>query len=123
MQLAERYTLPVRATEPRSTSLENPGADLPTEASLVSIDKPNVLLTSMKKGEDGDFLVVRLCEMEGKDTEVTLSLPGEVVSAERLDLLEFVLEDGNAAPAEVVDNGVKVAMKPHEIVTLAINVE
>ena len=123
MQLAERYTLPVRATEPRSTSLENPGADLPTEASLVSIDKTNVLLTSMKKGEDGDFLVVRLCEMEGKDTEVTLSLPGEVVSAERLDLLEFVLEDGNAAPAEVVDNGVKVAMKPHEIVTLAINVE
>ncbi|MBQ6086782.1 MAG: alpha-mannosidase [Bacteroidales bacterium] len=121
MQEAERYTLPVRASEPRSTSLENPDADLPTEASLVSLDKSNVLLTSMKKGEDGEFLVVRLCEMEGKDTEVTLNLPVQVLSVDRLDLLEFLLED--AEPAEVVSKGVKVKMKPHEIVTLAIDVE
>jgi hypothetical protein len=53
----------------------NPLGTLPeTSASLVQVDNPNVLLIGAKKAESGDGLILRLWEVEGRDTKVRLKL-------------------------------------------------
>ena len=57
--------------------------------SFCRVDKPNVLLLTLKRAEDGDGMIIRLIETEGKETEVEVSLPGVRVSrACRTDLVE-----------------------------------
>jgi alpha-mannosidase len=43
--------------------------------SFCSIDKSNVVLSALKRAEDGDGIVARLIETGGVDTDVTLTLP------------------------------------------------
>ena len=43
--------------------------------SFCQVDAPNVLLTTIKRAEDGHGVIVRLIESDGKDTTVTLTLP------------------------------------------------
>jgi alpha-mannosidase len=112
------YNLPVYAAEPLSTSLKKKGANLPAEQQLVSIDKPNVLLSTVKKAEDCNELVVRLCEMTGNETPIRLTLPRNVLGARRITLLEYPMS-GVEKP-RCNSNGVEVTLKPHEIVTLAV---
>ena len=50
--------------------------------SLASVDRPNVIVKAVKMHEDRNEMVVRLIETEGRETrDVTLNLPGPVVSA------------------------------------------
>ena len=46
---------------------------LPKSMSLCQIDKPNVILLALKKAEDGDGIIVRLIETEGRNTEFNLT--------------------------------------------------
>jgi alpha-mannosidase len=48
---------------------------LPESLSLCQVDKPNVILLTLKKAEDGEGIIIRLNETEGRDTEVNLTLP------------------------------------------------
>ena len=48
--------------------------NLPKSISLCQIDKPNVLLMTMKKAEDGEGIIIRLIETEGRDTEASVTL-------------------------------------------------
>jgi len=75
-------------------------------------------LTGIKQAEDGKELIVRLFEVEGKESTVNLSLPVSVVSARRLNLLEFPLE--NVVNPVVNGPSVQVKIHAHEIVTLGI---
>jgi alpha-mannosidase len=72
----------------------------------------------MKKAEDGNELLVRLSEIEGKETTVNLRLPVDVNAARRLNLIELPLE--NAANPTVNGKTIQVKIKPNEIVTLGI---
>ena len=45
---------------------------LPQEYSALQIDKENVVLTSMKQAEDGNGIIMRLVEVDGKATEATV---------------------------------------------------
>ena len=117
-QEGENYNSPVYAAEPLSRSFSRPVPKRPEQASLVSLDASNVELKSMKRSEDGDELAVRLCEMEGKETVVALTLPKDVKSARRLNLIEYPLE---GAPAPTVFGNIgKFTIKPYEIVTLGL---
>lgn len=48
---------------------------LPAVHGFCTVDKANVALTTLKRAEDGDDLVVRLVETEGVETDVTVDLP------------------------------------------------
>ena len=48
---------------------------LPISYSFCDINQPNVLLLTLKQAEDGEGLIVRLMETEGKDTDVKVTLP------------------------------------------------
>jgi alpha-mannosidase len=120
LEEGENFNVPVYAAEPRSTSLINSDASLPTENTLVSIDKANVLFSCIKKCEDENNkeLIVRLCEMEGKSTMVKLKLPVKILSAERLNLIEYPL---NGVEQPVINgDSMNVKLNGHEIVTLGI---
>jgi alpha-mannosidase len=112
------FNVPVYAAEPPSLALVKNHASRPEEASFISIDNKNVVLSGMKQAEDGKELIVRLLEVEGKETTVNVQLPVAIRSARRLNLIEFPLKD--AVTPTVNGRSVKVKVRPHEIVTLGI---
>jgi len=75
-------------------------------------------MTGVKESEEGEELVVRLVEIEGKETTTTINLPLTVKSARRLNLIEFPLE--NVKAPEIQGKSITLVLKPHEIVTLGI---
>ena len=112
------FNVPVYANEPPSLALVKDHATRPEEASFFSVDKKNVALSGVKKSEDGEELIVRLVELEGKESMTVVTLPVKVNEARRLNLIELPLE--NEAVPEVQGKSVIVRLRPHEIVTLGI---
>ncbi len=51
------------------------GGALPAAESFAAVDVPNVLLLAFKQAEDGNGLIARLIETEGRPAHVTLSVP------------------------------------------------
>jgi len=50
---------------------------LPPEASFVEVEPANVVLTAVKKSEDGDDLILRFYETNGQETTAQIALPQE----------------------------------------------
>jgi alpha-mannosidase len=92
----------------------------PEEASFFSIDAGNVTLTGMKRAEDGNELIVRLAEVEGKATTFNLTIPLNIVKARRLNLIELPLV--NKSAPEINGRSVKIEIRPKEIITLGLTV-
>ena len=117
-QEGENFNIPVAANEPPSLALVKNHATRPEEASFISVAPANVSMSGMKQSEDGDELIIRLVEIEGKETTATVELPFTVESVQRMNILEFPLKD---VPQPTM-NGKKVTvtLKPNEIVTLGL---
>jgi alpha-mannosidase len=113
------FNVPVYAAEPPSLAFGKEHASRPEEASFFSVDAPNVILSGTKQSENGKELIVRLVEVEGKATTVTLKVPVPIRAARRLNLLELPLE--NTGNPIVNGQSVKVKIRAHEIVTLGIS--
>jgi alpha-mannosidase len=57
--------------------------------SFCQVDQTNIVLTSLKRADNEDGLIVRLMETEGRETEATVSLPfANIASANLTDLVE-----------------------------------
>jgi alpha-mannosidase len=112
------FNIPVYAAEPPSLALVKDHATRPEEESFISIDRKNVVLSGLKKAEEGEELIIRLVEIEGKETLSKVTLPVTINSARRLNLVELPLD--NATDPAVEANTVIVTLRPHEIVTLGI---
>ena len=112
------FNVPVYAAEPPSLALGEKHASRPEEESFFSIEKNNVVLTGVKMAEDGEEMVIRLVEVEGKETVTAVLLPITVKSVRRLDLIEFPFE--NVPASEVNNRSIILKIRPHEIVTLGI---
>jgi alpha-mannosidase len=112
------FNIPVYAAEPPSLALVREHASRPEENSFISIDSPGVILSGFKPAEVGNELIVRLAEIEGKGSMVNLTLPVEIGSARRLNLVELPLED--SPKPECKGRKVLLEIRPHEIVTLGI---
>jgi alpha-mannosidase len=116
----EDFNIPVYAAEPPSLALVKSHASRPEEASFFSIDKTNIILSGIKRSEEGNELIVRLAEVEGRSGTVNLTLPFQIARAHRLNLLEFPLE--NAAAPGINGRSVKIEFRPKEIITLGITI-
>ena len=93
-------------------------ATRPEEESFFSLSPANVVMSGMKQAEDGEELIIRIFEVEGKETTATINLPITAKSARRLNLIEFPLT-GVVSPV-VQGKTVTVTLNPHEIVTMGI---
>jgi alpha-mannosidase len=114
----EDFNVPVYCAEPPSLALVKEHATRPEEASLISLDKNNIVMTGIKQSESGEELIVRLFETEGKETTVNFSLPVSISSARRLNIIEMPLPD--ASLPLVSGNTLQIKVKANEIVTLGI---
>ena len=120
-QEGENFNIPVLAAEPPSLALVKNHATRPEEMSFFTVAPANVSLSGMKQSEEGDELVVRLIEIEGKETTAAVTLPVTAKTVRRLNILEFPLKD---EPSPVVNGkNITVRLKPNEIVTLGIKYE
>ncbi|MDR2234404.1 MAG: glycosyl hydrolase-related protein [Tannerella sp.] len=117
-QEGDNFNIPVMANEPPSQAIARDHATRPEEASFFALAPGNVSLTGMKQSEEGNELIVRIVEIEGKDTAATLELPFTARTARRLNLIEYPLND--ASQPIVTGQTLTVKLKPNEIVTLGI---
>jgi alpha-mannosidase len=88
-------------------------AALPEEKSFFEVSAPNVLVSTIKKCEDDDSIVVRLYDIEGKDADLTLSPFFPLAKAERVNMIE---EEGKALPCRT--DGLALKLGHHAIETL-----
>jgi alpha-mannosidase len=93
-------------------------AGLPEEMSFFSVSVPNVLVSTVKKCEDDESVIIRLVELEGKDSEVGLSVSFLMAGAERVNMIE---EEGN--PVESEAHGLKLKIGHHAIETMKLRLK
>ncbi len=87
--------LPVMANGPSSGPLQE-------KNSFCLVDHPNVMLMTLKQAEDGDGIILRLLETEGKQVTAKVSLPHLTINkAYRTNLMEENLSELTSAPHEV----------------------
>jgi alpha-mannosidase len=114
----EDFNQPVYAAEPPSLALVKKHASRPEEESFFSVTPANVAMTGMKQAEEAEEFIIRLVEVEGKETTATINLPVVAKAVRNLTLIELPL--ANAKAPVISGKSIKVKLKPHEIVTLGI---
>jgi alpha-mannosidase len=91
---------------------------LPGSYSFLKTVPENVVVTAMKKTEDGDGLLVRFYEWSGKGGNVTLTLPPGIASASLANLME----KPEGSPLTVTGGQeVTVPVTPFEIQTVIVH--
>lgn len=88
---------------------------LPSRYSFVSIDGENAFIETVKKAEDGDGIIVRVCEEFNEHTQRTLTFGFDFVCAVLCDMMEKEI-----SPIEIRGRSISLPLKPFEIVTLKI---
>jgi alpha-mannosidase len=90
--------------------------ELPREYSFISVAPENLVLTAMKKSEDGGDLVLRFYEWAGKNTTARISVPPGVSDAVETNLME----QADSAHLQIVGNQVMVPVGPYSINTVRL---
>lgn len=92
---------------------------LPPELSFVNVDKPQVMITAVKRAEDDNDLVIRFYESAGRPTATTLytAWPGR-----KGRLVDF-LEDETGDELSVSSQGVPLELKAYEIKTVKLKLD
>lgn len=91
---------------------------LPPLHSFVNTHADNVVLTTVKKAEDYDGLVLRFYDWAGKDTTVSWTVPKGVIAAHIVNLLEQ--PQGGSLPITNSDQ-IEVPVHPFEIQSVRLD--
>jgi alpha-mannosidase len=83
--------------------------------SFVTVDRPNVVIETVKQAQDGQGLILRLYESRRQRGAFTLTTSSPLAGAWRTNLLEENLE-----PLETTANSLRHFIKPYQIVTLRL---
>jgi alpha-mannosidase len=90
-------------------------AGLPESKSFLPFQAPNLVLSTMKKAEKGDAVILRVYDIEGRDVETTAGLFVPLKTAEKTNIIE---EEGT--PLKLTKNGLPVKVGHHAIETLKL---
>lgn len=88
---------------------------LPATHSFLTAGPSNIILTSIKKEEEGSGWVVQWYESEGKETEAMVTLP---VSPKKAVVSNFLEEDG--APVTLKGNRLTVPTEANSVMTIKV---
>jgi alpha-mannosidase len=94
---ANHPLLPIICAMPRND------ADLPGSGSFFSTSESNIVISTIKKCEDDDSVIVRLHDMEGRDTKSSLVSFLPIRDARHTDIIE-------QAGASIDPNGNKIRL-------------
>ncbi|MCD6286686.1 MAG: alpha-mannosidase, partial [Anaerolineae bacterium] len=86
-------------------------ADVP----FIAVDKPNIVVETIKRAEDGNGVIVRLYESQRRRGTVTLTTGFDLAEAWHTNLLEE-----NQSALATAGNSIALFVKPYEIVTLRL---
>ncbi len=109
-EAAYAFNYPLRAAQSAG------GGSLPAEFSLLSVDRPNIIVETVKKAEDSDAIVLRAYECGNCGCDAVLRLGFPVREAAETDLLEQ-----QPTPLAVEDGSVKLHFAPFEIKTILLS--
>ncbi len=90
---------------------------MPETMSFISVENKNVVLSTIKKCDDDNQVIVRCYDMEGKDSEAKISLFQPFQKAELTNMIE---EDGKPIPGNGKSLGLKVGHNAIETIKLQI---
>ena len=91
----------------------------PDTMSFCSVDKPNVMLTALKRAEDGDGIIIRLIETQGKKTTASVTLPQVAIKEA---ILTNLVEE-NKDRAIFTKHEIQVNLKAFGITTVRIRMD
>lgn len=90
--------------------------ELPPSKSFFSLDKENVILSTMKLNEDKKSIIIRVYETEGIKTNVRMQLPLKIKSAESIDF-----NGKSIKPLEIIQgHSLQMEIGQFKILTLRI---
>ena len=84
-------------------------------APFIAVDKPNIVVETIKRAEDGNGVIVRLYESQRRRGTVTLTTGFDLAEAWHTNLLEE-----NQIALATAGNSIALFVKPYEIVTLRL---
>ena len=96
---------------------ERHAGTMPKSKSFVWVSEPNVILTALKRSEDGDGIILRVYESHGKPCEVRMALGFDVDEVVETDLMERPI----GAPTQVNNNRFSFRIGKHEIKTFKLS--
>jgi alpha-mannosidase len=88
---------------------------LGTGNSFVSIDKDNVVMMALKKAEDGDGYILRLCEIQNRRGTVNVKFFVPISGAAECDAIE-----NETGKARLSGGALRLDIKPYEIRTFRL---
>ena len=91
-------------------------ASLPESCSFFKTNGSNIIVSTIKKGEDSDCIIIRVAEMEGKEQEIVLQSFRQIKNAKHTSLIEA---DGE--PINSKESGVTVNLGHNAIETVKIS--
>jgi alpha-mannosidase len=89
-----------------------------TATSLVSVDRPNIVIETIKRAEDGNGIIVRLYESQRQRGEFRLTTAFPITQAWKANLLEE-----NQSEIPVLGKELKYPIKPYQILTLRLKLD
>lgn len=98
--------------------VESHQGSLPASHSFAGVKQDNVILTAMKKTEDGNALVLRFYEWAGMAGDVQLTVPPGAADATATNLMEQ--PEGPVLPV-TEQNKITVPVGPFQIVSVRVN--
>lgn len=101
----------------RAMQVDAHSGELPPTHSFVTVKPENLVLTAMKKSEDGNSLILRFYEWAGRKTTAELSVPPGSSAATDANLMERA----QGTPLTVTGNQVEVSVGPYSINTVRID--
>jgi alpha-mannosidase len=106
---AHQFAAPMRARFNRQGT-----GQLPAVASLLDIDGAGLVVTALKRSEDGEGFVVRVYNTLNRASAAKLSYGERWSRAEIVDMKEDPLD----TKVDVANNAVRLKLRPNEIVTV-----
>ena len=83
--------------------------------SFASVDKPNVILETIKQAEDGNGIILRLYECENSRTKTALTVSADYKKAYSVNLLEQIEDE-----LPITNSQITFTIKPYEIKTILL---
>ncbi len=88
---------------------------LPSDFSMIKVDKSNVIIEVVKKAEDTENIIIRLYECYNRRTKVELTTFKEILQVWECDLME-----NNISETEFKGNSFEFEINPYEIKTFKL---
>jgi alpha-mannosidase len=98
---------------------------LPVEMSFLEIDNKNIMLSILKKSEDGNDLIIRVYNISPELQKAKLKLYEgiSIKNASIVNLLEEKPESEIKAKADLIDgNNIELSIEPHVIATIRLDI-